>query len=256
MKRHKEESSLRISTVAVYTMLAIFIGSIYVFEDEVKQRLDLQLDKVTVVEVAAASEVLPIRNIWITNLKADCDTYRYFVGSTIGVTSKSGVESMMSSDPSFRKIQANRFSTTYLRKPGATIPEQILTFMYDANKILVGGVVTTPLLRMEIMNVFLEDQGRYHKCTGLPTEPPAHGTFEDNTHIDSLRLVYPNGIVINFFVLSSPATVADGLVDEFVYMISTPEKEDVFKRLLMEAFTDGKKETNGRMPPLPQPHTT
>lgn len=258
MNKYNEESSLRPTVVALYAILAAVVASAFLFEDEVKARIDQQFNSESaVVEPLRiqAQEDGPARlgnKIFLIDYMLPCETYQNFGGSVLGVTPMAEVEALIATDASFVKLASNDHMLAYKRGGFGAYTEQRISFFFDMKQILSGAIVNSPSVPLGVFASFIQDMNEWHGCLGIPSE--LHEDLPDNVHLDSLRFVYPTNMAVNIFVLSSPAVMVDNLVD-FQYLISTVESEALIKSIFME-MVRGKKDTKGYVPDLRNPTET
>lgn len=260
MKRNKynEESSLRPTVVALYAILAAVVASIFIFEKEVKARIDQQFNSESaVVEplLIQAQEDGPARlgnKIFLIDYMLPCETYQNFGGSVLGVTSKAEVEALIATDASFTKIASNEHMLAYSRGGFGAYAEQRISFFFNEQQIFMGAIVNSPNIPLGVLASFLQDQAKWHGCLGRPSE--LKEDLPNDIHLNNLRFVYPTSVAVNIFVLSSPAVVVDELVD-FLYLISTAESEALIKIIFME-MVRGKENSKGSVPDVRSPTET
>ncbi len=256
MKRnkHSEESSLSVSVVVGYAILAAFVISAFLFEDEVKARIDHQFNSDrTIVEYVQADEPAHVdKKIYLIDYMRACETYNTFAESVLGVTTKAEVDALIATDSSFTVIASNDYMTSYRRGGFGVFAEQRISFFFNEQQIFMGAIVNSPNIPLAIFAQFLQDQDEWHGCLGIPSE--LHEGLPNDIHLDSLRFVYPTGMAVNLFVLSSPATVVDKLVD-FLYLISTAESEVFIKNIFME-MVRGKESSKKSVPDVRDPAQT
>lgn len=258
MNKYNEESSLRPTVVALYAILAAVVASAFLFEDEVKARIDQQFNSESaVVEplLIQAQENGPARlgnKIFLIDYMLPCETYQNFGGSVLGVTSKAEVEALIATDPSFVVLAANDYMATYSRGGFGAYAEQRISFFFNEQQIFSGAIVNSPNIPLGVLASFLQDQAEWHGCLGIPSE--LEEELSNDIQLNNLRFVYPTGIAVNIFVLSSPAVIVDTLVD-FLYLISTAESEALIKNIFME-MVRGKENSKGHMPDMRDPTET